>query len=59
MQTILQFLGLFLVLILSFFGSNYMLNGDVIVSGSLSLGLVILFYFLLEFLKKRKVQITK
>ncbi len=59
MQTILQFIGLFLLLILSFFGANYMLNGDIILSGGISLTLVILMYFLIEFLKKRKVQITK
>ncbi len=59
MQTILQFIGLFILLILSFFGANYMLNGDIILSGGISLTLVILMYFLIEFLKKRKVQITK
>lgn len=59
MQTILQFIGLFLLLILSFFGANYMLKGDIILSGGISLILVILMYFLIEFLKKRKVQITK
>jgi hypothetical protein len=59
MQIILQFIGLFLLLILSFFGGNYLLNGDTIISGTLSLILVISIYFLIEFLKKRKVQITK
>jgi hypothetical protein len=59
MQTILQFIGLFLLLILSFFGGNYLLRGDTIISGTVSLVLVISIYFLIEFLKKRKVQITK
>lgn len=59
MQTVLQFIGLFLLLILSFLGGNYMLSGDVIISGSVSVVLVIIMYFLIEFLKKRKVQITK
>ena len=59
MKTILQYIGLLLLLILSFLGANYMMSGDTIISGSISLILVILIYFLIEFLKKRKVQITK
>lgn len=59
MQIILQFTGLLLLLVLSFFGSNYLLNGDIIISGTISLVLVISIYFLIEFMKKRKVQITK
>ena len=59
MKTILQYIGLLLLLILSFLGANYLLNGDTIISGSISLVLVVLIYFLIEFLKKRKVQITK
>jgi hypothetical protein len=59
MKTILQYIGLLLLLILSFLGANYLLSGDTIISGSISLVLVILIYFLIEFLKNRKVQITK
>jgi len=59
MQTVLQFIGLLLLLILSFLGANYLLNGDIIISSSLSLFFVIIIFYLVEFLKKRKVQITK
>ncbi len=59
MQTILQFIGLFLLMILSFLGANYLMEGDIFVAGALSLVLVIIMYFLIEFLKKRKVEITK
>jgi hypothetical protein len=59
MQSILQYTGLLLLLVLSFLGANYLMDGDTIISGTISFLLVILIFFLIEFLKKRKVQITK
>lgn len=59
MQTALQFIGLFLILILSFFGANYIFEGDYIIPGFIAVVLVTFMYFLIEFLKKRKIQVTK
>lgn len=59
MQIIFQFIGLILLLILSFLGGNYMLSGDIIISGSASVVLVIVMFFLIEYMKKRKIHISK
>ena len=59
MKSIIQFIGLFFLLLLSFFGSNYMLDGDIFISASISIVLAVLMYFLVEELTKRKEEIKK
>ena len=59
MKNILQFLGLLLLLILSFLGANYLLNGEIIMAGGISVLLVVLMYFLVDFFIKRKSHISK
>lgn len=59
MKLVIQFIGLFFLLILSFFGSNYMLDGDIFISASISIVLTVLMYFIVEQLTKRKGEIKK
>jgi len=59
MHYVLQYLSLFVQLILTFFGANYLLGGDIILAGVASAVLVIASFYLIEMLKKRKVHIAK
>lgn len=59
LKLVIQFIGLFFLLLLSFFGSNYMLDGDIFISASISIVLAVLMYFLVEELAKRKEEIKK
>lgn len=59
MKLVIQFIGLLFLLVLSFFGSNYMLDGDIFISASISIVLTVLMYFLVEQLTKRKGEIKK
>lgn len=59
MHYVLQYLSLTVQLILTFFGANYLLGGDIILAGVASAVLVIASFYLIEMLKKRKVHIAK
>ena len=59
MQFIIQIIGLLALLLFSFLGANYLLSGDMILSGIISVVLSISSYYMVEFLKKRKTQLSK
>ena len=59
MKDILQLIGLMFLLLLSFLGANYIMNGGVLIAAAVSFTLCILMYFMVSFLMKRKNEISK
>jgi len=59
MKDILQLIGLLFLLLLSFLGANYIMNGGVLIAAAASFTLCILMYFMVSFLMKRKNEISK
>jgi hypothetical protein len=59
MSSILQTIGTVFALISSFLGALYWLGGDLILSGFISAVLVIVLYFIVDQLVRRKVEVRK
>jgi hypothetical protein len=59
MITALRALALFFTLLSSFLGAMYLLNGNLVYSGIIAILILILTFFMIEELIKRKVNITK
>jgi hypothetical protein len=59
MRFVIQILGLVFSLISSFLGLMYWLNGDLIISGLVASLLTVFQYFIVEVMRKRKLEITK